>query len=253
MSISIRGRSRIEINFQTLKASFSYDLFGAFCFMIQDKNTGRFQSVDITNKIFGKLTAIHKSRKYKNGGWYWICKCDCGNITEVLASHLTSTKSCGCLRRIKGQNKTHGLRCHPLYQVWRSMKYRCYNEKAPNYKDYGGRGITVCERWYSSFQNFYDDMITGYVKGEVMIDRIKVNENYEPINCRWLSYIGSANNKRNSKYLSLNGIVRTAAEWSRVLGIKDNTITSRKLKGYPDHLCLSVNNLLTKNKMIQNA
>lgn len=217
--------------------------------MINSK--GQFCYKDISGIRFSKLLAISRSKKDRYGTWMWLCVCDCGNYTEVRVSHLTHksnpTQSCGCLLRRKGQNKTHGLRKHPLYDVWRAMKYRCCNTKAKNYPNYGGRGITICERWVNSFQSFYDDMLSGYIKGEVMLDRIDVNGNYEPSNCRWISYIGSANNKRASKYLSLNGIVRTASEWGRLLGIRDDTIRSRKAKGYPDHICLSINPIKYKS------
>lgn len=218
--------------------------------MARNITTGQFEFKDLTNVKTGKLTVLHRTTKSKHGTWKWMCQCDCGKYTEVFAHHLSAngkqTKSCGCLKH-QSINKTHGLRSHPMYSVWRAMKYRCCNEKAHNYKDYGGRGIKVCDRWLNSFANFYEDMKDGYVKGEVMLDRKEVNKGYEPSNCRWLSYIGSANNKRTSKYLSLNGIVRTAAEWSRILGIKDNTITNRKLKGFSDAACLSRVSLLTGN------
>lgn len=215
--------------------------------MVIDIETGRFQPIDLTKVRFGKLIALEQIGKTKNGTSVWMCKCDCGKIVKVSAAHLRRkvrpTKSCGCLKH-EPVNQTHGLRKHPMYSVWSAMKRRCYNEKAENFKDYGGRGITVCERWLHSFENFYDDMKNGYVQGEVMIDRIRVNEGYYPGNCRWLSYVGSANNKRTSKYLSLNGIVRTAAEWAKILGIKDSTITKRKSKGFSDAICLSKYSLL---------
>lgn len=196
-------------------------------------NSSQFKKNDLSNQVFGKLIALEILTEKKNGCYYWMCKCECGNIKKVLSTRLVQgvTKSCGCLKYIKGQNKTHGLRNHPLYSIWKGMKYRCYNEKCKNYKDYGGRDIKMCDEWYNSMENFYNDMVIGYIKGEVELDRINVNGNYCKENCRWVTQTQNANNKRNNKYISMNGIVRTAAEWGRLLGIKDNTITNRLKRG----------------------
>jgi len=182
------------------------------------------------------LTPLYNTGKqYRGAGnYYWMCRCDCGVEKEIMASKLTAgQKSCGCLHFLKGQNKTHGLKNHPLYSVWSGMKRRCYNKNSPNYPNYGGRGITVCERWMASVKNFYDDMISGYIKG-LHLDRIDVNGNYEPGNCRWATPIQNSNNKRLNWVVSFDGRTHTPTEWGRELGVKANTIQNRKRKGWTD-------------------
>lgn len=200
-----------------------------------ENNKGWFKLVDLIGLRVGKLE-VNKYHAKTKSGHYWECICDCGNTTIVSSAHLTSnkrkTRSCGCLKKETKHTVTHGLRNHPLYEVWRSMKSRCYNDKSPNYNLYGGRGIIVCDKWVNDFKAFYDDMNDGYVKGETSIERIELDGNYEPSNCCWANNIQQANNKRNSKYITYNGIVRTAAEWGRYLGIKDDTINHRIKRGY---------------------
>lgn len=217
--------------------------------MKRNENNGQF----VANEIYegyknNRWTAISYSHK-NNGGIFWNFVCECGVYKPVSVHRVMrgDSKSCGCLRFDADYNKTHGLRNHPLYGVWRSMKGRCYNPNLENYPDYGGRGIIVCDEWKNDFKKFYDDMIDGYVKGAVELDRFPDNDgNYFKENCRWATPVQNQNNKRTSKYLTLNGIVRTAAEWGRYLGIKDDTIRRRKEKGYSDEECLSINYLPTK-------
>jgi len=194
---------------------------------------------DISGQKFGMLTALFPVSQHKCGTYRWKCKCECGNETEALISHLRSGNITKCNSNIhkKGINKKHGLRNHPLYKVWRGMKYRCLTPTAPNYQLYGGRGISICERWVTSVQNFYDDMIDGYIKG-LHLDRIDVNGNYEPSNCRWLTNTQNNNNKRVNWTVSFDGRTHTPTEWSRELGIKANTIQNRKRKGWDDYEAL---------------
>jgi hypothetical protein len=125
------------------------------------------------------------------------CICDCGNIRSVNLTGLRngSIKSCGC-KEIIYPHKTHGNTNSVEYRTWADMKSRCYNTKVKNYKNYGGRGIIVCDRWLNSFQNFLEDM--GKRPDGYTIDRINVDGNYEPNNVRWATWKEQQNNRRNN-------------------------------------------------------
>lgn len=152
---------------------------------------------DHTGKIFSRL----KVKKYvgkKSGRMQYECVCECGNVVVVDAANLVSgnTNSCGCYKKDMASlaNKTHGMRRTPAWYSWISMRDRRNNEKHKDYKNYGGRGIIVCERWQDSFEKFYEDM--GPRPDGTTLDRIFVNGNYEPNNCRLATYKEQANNKR---------------------------------------------------------
>lgn len=126
----------------------------------------------------------------------------------------------------------HGMRGTRLYNIWRSMRQRCYNPKTINYHNYGGRGITVCEEWRNDFMNFYQwAMSTGYSDG-LTIDRKDTDGNYEPSNCKWATYKQQSNNKRNSKYIEFRGESRTISEWADIVGISYKVIWSRIKSGW---------------------
>lgn len=143
--------------------------------------------------VVEKDTIRSKDRKVK-----WFCKCDCGVIVSVTSGNLKSgnTKSCGCLN--KEATTSHGLYKHPLYNVWSNMKKRCNNIKNPYYAAYGGRGITVCDRWLESISNFIEDMEEGYQLG-LELDRIDNDGNYESSNCRWVTSAQNSMNTRSRK------------------------------------------------------
>lgn len=165
--------------------------------------------IDMVGKKFGLLTVVSESTRTKSGDILWICKCDCGNITSpIVGSNLRNghTKSCGCIGGGKGgrkkATKKHGKSYSRLYEVWHGMKKRCYCKTSSGYQYYGGRGITVCEEWQNSFEIFEKWAFSnGYDEnakfGDCTLDRIDVNGNYEPSNCRWVSMAEQNKNKRS--------------------------------------------------------
>ncbi len=161
--------------------------------------------IDMTGWVFDRLTVIERVFK-KPKHTHWLCKCTCGNESIVDARHLRGKKisSCGCLnleinsKRMIENNigiKTHGLTDHPLRAIRKAMLHRCYNESNRFYKNYGGRGITVCEEWKNSLESFYEwAMSSGWEKG-LSIDRKDNEGNYNPENCEWITI--SKNSSKN--------------------------------------------------------
>ena len=179
---------------------------------------------------FGRL-AVTEFAGVKNKHHLWNCVCDCGNITKVLRSNLRSghTQSCGCLRveRAREDGTSHGHARSKGYHVWGQMIQRCHNPKDTAYKNYGARGITVCDRW-RSFENFYKDM--GRCPEGLSIERINNDKGYEPGNCKWATQRDQCNNKKNTHWLEFNGVKKPLAEWARISGLHIETLRGR-LKG----------------------
>jgi len=171
---------------------------------------------DLSGQKFGKLTAIKRVGKDSQGTSLWHCLCDCGNTSTVRVSALKNggTKTCGCSYGEAGI--THGLSRKPIYSVWQAMIQRCHNSSNPAYKYYGVRGITVCDKWRNSFQAFFDDM--GHAEKGMSIDRIDNDKGYSPDNCKWATLKEQANNKRDNRYITHNGITKTICDWSISLG-----------------------------------
>ena len=162
---------------------------------------------DLTGKRFGRLIVVERAENYISPQGQarkrWLCKCDCGNMVIVPARSLINdaSKSCGCLQKEIAKNTftRHGKRGSRLYIIWSSMKTRCYNGKSRAYKWYGGRGIKICDEWLNDFQAFYDWAMANGYKDDLTIDRIDVNGNYEPSNCRWITISEQQKNKRQKE------------------------------------------------------
>lgn len=151
----------------------------------------------LENKKFNKLTVIRYSHTDNNKKRIWECICDCGTLTLVPTQRLQNgeNQSCGCYKNEKRITHGHTIKkVSRTYETWSQMKKRCYNPNNDNYNLYGGRGIKVCNRWLESFENFLSDM--GIRPPNTSIDRIDVNGNYEPSNCRWATPKIQAKNKR---------------------------------------------------------
>lgn len=164
--------------------------------------------IDLTGQRFGRLTVLSELGKAKDGGTIWMCLCDCGNEVQVKSGNLRSghTLSCGCLMkdRISETQATHRQSHRRLYNVWTSMKARCYNPKSAFFKDYGGRGIYVCEEWVNDYSAFHIWAMThGYKpsapKWQCTIDRIDVDGPYAPWNCRWVDMKVQRHNRRDTR------------------------------------------------------
>ena len=195
---------------------------------------------DLANQKYGYLTPIKPIGRNKNGYAIWLCKCECGNECQVAYPYLIrgNTKSCGCYRRKTSSEKMkklhkpiHGLHGTRLYNIYNGMKARCYNPKSHKYKNYGGRGVTICNDWLgkNGFINFKNWAFANGYQNNLTIDRINVNGNYEPDNCRWADITTQENNRTNNTIYEFKGIKHTQKEWADILGCHRSTI-NRSLK-----------------------
>lgn len=201
---------------------------------------------DITGKTFNRLTVIEyvgKRGKYRQS--YWIAKCECGTVKEYNSGAMVygSVKSCGCLKREKtiARNTKHGLRHHPLYPTWNNMMNRCSSPNCAEWHNYGGRGITVCERW-KSFENFAADM-GPKPSAAHSIERREVDGNYNPDNCFWGTLAQQANNKRSNRRISFDGQDLTVSEWAKKLGVSHEMIRGRLRRGHIGAAALGIDPL----------
>jgi hypothetical protein len=183
---------------------------------------------DLTGKVFGRLTVASDAERD-----LWLCKCSCGGEKLVSTKQLNAgkTASCGCLLhdRLVARNRTHGLSKTPTYRSWKDMRARCNNPNDSDYKDYGGRGIKVCERW-SDYPAFLADM--GERPAGKTIDRRDTNGNYEPDNCRWADAQTQANNKRSNRVIEIDGKQQTLQQWCREIGIERTKVSYRLQQGF---------------------
>ncbi|MFT8610872.1 hypothetical protein [Liquorilactobacillus satsumensis] len=195
---------------------------------------------DLAGKRFGRLVALKLSSKKVGRKTFWDCKCDCGKSKTVRTDILKSGKtlSCGCLKKEQdkinlpnGQGRVkHGFSKTRIYNVWKSMHRRCENSEDSEYLNYGGRGIKVCREW-SDINEFVEwSYFHGYQSG-LTIDRIDVNGNYEPSNCRWADLEMQANNKRNNVFIEYKGKSQTISQWAKEFEVDRYLIADRYKRG----------------------
>ena len=187
--------------------------------------------LDLSGQRFGRLIAIERAYRNNNYSWFWRCVCDCGKDTIVNGTRLRngSTQSCGCLRRERALRAIvkHGMYKDRIYNIHSGIVARCTNPRSKCFKDYGGRGITMCAEWRNDFTMFRDWALANGYQNNLSIDRIDNDGNYCPENCRWATEEMQHNNTRYNRLVSFYGETKTAAEWSRCLGIKYVTLIGR--------------------------
>lgn len=192
---------------------------------------------DISGKRFGKLTVLGLD-KCENRRSYWFVKCDCGNVKSVRSDTLTKICSCGCVKKKQDNinlhiTNPHNLTYHPAYRIWQAMLNRCYSEINEHYKDYGKRGITVCEEW-KDVRNFCKWADKTNFKNNLTIERIDVNGNYCPENCKWIPMKEQAWNRRDTIYVLINGEKVPLARTARENGIEPKLAYGRFKRGICD-------------------
>lgn len=200
--------------------------------------------------IFGLLEAIcfvNRYRKAPINGKYsgsrvkWLCRCSCGNDVVCFVENLLRkhSSSCGCKRTqsLRKLLTTHGLSGTPIYISWVQMMGRCFNQRNQSYKDYGGRGITVCEQWKTSPEQFALDLGDHPGRG-FSLDRIDNSGNYEPGNVRWSTAKTQCRNRRGNRLLTAFGRTQALAAWAEEYGFKPVTISNRLAKGMSLELAL---------------
>ena len=188
--------------------------------------------IDLTGQTFGRLTVIKRADN-KNKRTAWLCKCECGNELITTTDNLRSgdTQSCGCYNkeRTVQTHQKHGLRYKKLYAVHQSIKARCYNKNNKQYKDYGGRGIVVCDEWLGEHgaENFIKWSLSNGYANNLTIDRIDNDKGYSPNNCRWTTPKEQGNNTRRNHYITYNGETHTLSQWAEILNLNRATLNSR--------------------------
>ncbi len=205
------------------------------------------QFKNLTGQVFGRLTVVSFAGIQK-GNSRWNCLCECGNESAVSLANLTTkkapTRSCGCLHRevcsasAKVQMTTHGLTETPEFAVWCNMLDRCYNTKAKAFWRYGGRGITVCDRWRTSFEAFLADMGQRPSEGH-SIDRCDNEKGYCPENCRWATWTEQNRNRSSARLITHEGQTHPLIRWSELTGLSDQTIRYRLSHGWSVHDALT--------------
>lgn len=186
--------------------------------------------------IFGRLVIVREVEQTRNGRRF-LCRCSCGAEKEIHLVKLSSgnTQSCGCLQREhqKTGSITHGLSKSRLYRIWSAMKYRCFNPRSTSYPYYGARGISVCSEWLK-FEPFCKWALECGYNDKSTIERIEVDGNYEPSNCKWISSCDQSSNTRKNLHITYLGETKILKDWAVSLGIKYSFLYKRIcINGWP--------------------
>lgn len=209
---------------------------------------------DLTGMKFNKLTGVRKVYVRKSK-WIWLWLCDCGNEKEIVGTEVTQgkTKSCGCEKYRQGGDTSINGKRHQLYSIYYGMRTRCNDLNAPEYHNYGGRGIKICEEWLDNYKNFKVWAIHNGYDDNLTLERRDVNGNYSPDNCTWATIKEQNNNKRNTIFVEINGVVKSLSEWADETGINHTSLFYRYNKGDRDeYLIRPVKNIGQKKSNIDN-
>jgi hypothetical protein len=185
--------------------------------------------IDLTGQKFNHLEVLRKDDSRHENCACWVCKCDvCGCEVSMKANALKSLRyqTCGCghpMNDVQGQSRDR------LYGIWIKMKHRCYNAKTKHYKNYGARGITICDEWLNDYNVFRDWALSNGYKDTLTIDRIDFDGNYEPSNCRWTTLQEQNRNTSRTVKITVNGITKCKEDWSRFIDGKGTRKTTTVL------------------------
>lgn len=190
--------------------------------------------IDLTGKRFNHLVVIERANNSPRGSTMWRCVCDCGNEKLVRRDNLVygAVKSCGCLTHRPAYNRTHNKSKSKLYRKWVSMKRRCYDITSAGYKNYGGRGIEVCDEWKESFESFYDWAMKTRQDDTLTLERVDVNGNYCPENCTWITKAEQSNNRTSCIMITYNGKTQNLMQWCKELNLDYKRTYNRMFKSH---------------------
>ena len=182
---------------------------------------------DLTGMVFGRLTVVGLANEKKRNKAMWLCRCECGNTITAQSILLKKSKvrSCGCIRI------THNLGHSRIYKIWHGMMERCYKSSSTQFHHYGMRGITVCEEWHD-VTNFYQWAVQNGYEDKLSIERKDVNGNYEPDNCIWIPRPEQALNRRTTRNITIDGIIKPASAWAKECGITRYAFYKRVKSGW---------------------
>jgi len=192
--------------------------------------------IDLTGKTFNQLTIIERAENTKQGKARWVCRCTCGKISTIDGANIRNghTKSCGCFAKesLEKNRYRHGMAHTSEYGIWCNILQRCNNPNDKAFKDYGGRGITICDEWKNDFMAFYNH-VGKRPSPKHSIDRINNDGNYEPNNVRWATQKQQSNNQRSNVKITLYGIALSMTQWAKISHTPLSTICCRIKRGCP--------------------